>query len=145
MLCDQEPCSSGTQGCDYRCVASSLKGCLKGLHCIQHRVSTWPLSANFKRSTPKSFTHWLFNISLINFKFCQNYFIGLLFFFLVFSFLVCLSCLFVCLFFYSQPNQSLSTVWLLPGWHWHLNVNNLTCPGGSFVVYVTPLNSLQQD
>lgn len=56
-------------------------------------------------------------------------------------------CLF-CGFFFSFLFFSKSVfiyIWLLPGWHWHLNVNNLTCPRGSFVVYVTPLNSLQQD
>lgn len=42
---------------------------------IQHRVLTWPVSANFKRIAPKSSTHWFFTISLIHFKFCQDLFV----------------------------------------------------------------------
>lgn len=44
-----------------------------------------------------------------------------------------------------KADQSLCIVWMLPGWHWHLSVNNLAYPGGRTVVYVTLLNSLQQD
>lgn len=88
----------------------------------------YPLT--FKRSAPNPCTHWIFILSVISFKFCWKYFIR------------CFGWWFVFLItFISTPNQSsLFLLLVVPGWHWHLNVNNLACPGGSFVVSVTPLN-----
>lgn len=92
----QEPCACSTQA-----VLITDLGCPTSINVsrsslgTQHRHSMWPVPTNFKTSAPKS----LILHSVICFKFCQIFF------------------------FFRKP--VFIYIWLLPGWHWHLNVNNL--------------------